>query len=49
VGLEEDRINVESIEDWNILSRPFEKSLAQIVGNLPQTAFQKFEPNEHGW
>ena len=49
LGLEEDRIEVQYVENRIILSRPPEESPVQIVGNLPQTAFEKFETNEQGW
>lgn len=49
VGLVEDRIDVQFVENRIILSRPPEESPVQAVGSLPQTAFQKFETNEQGW
>jgi antitoxin component of MazEF toxin-antitoxin module len=49
LGLEEDRIDVQYVENRIILSRPHEESPAQTVASLPQSAFEKFETNEHGW
>jgi antitoxin component of MazEF toxin-antitoxin module len=49
LGLEEDRIDVQYVEGRIILSRPPEESSYQTLENLPQTAFEKFETNEHGW
>jgi hypothetical protein len=45
LGLEEDRIDVQYLENRIILSRPPEESPVQAVGKLPQTAFEKFETN----
>jgi|GEM_PF-5670675 len=49
LGLEEDRVDVQYVENRIILSRPTEESSAEVVGSLPQTAFEKFVTNEQGW
>ena len=49
LGLEGDQIDVQYVENGIILSRPADETPVRAVGNLPQTAFEKFETNEQGW